>query len=155
MSLWWDCHEVEVTPNLEFWSLLVWVWREFVMSFTYIFTTSSYLIWRWPKIPSKKFPPNKVRKLWVLTEVDPWPKICPQVSNQIQTICIYYKKPVFLAPFYLVYTRIYIILHCLEILECTAPMTCGVIDGPKHPYRENIVTWIVLRVSKCVFLNAF
>jgi hypothetical protein len=34
-------------------SLLVWGWREFVISFIHNFTTSSYLILRWPKIPKK------------------------------------------------------------------------------------------------------
>jgi hypothetical protein len=39
-------------------SLLVWVRREFVMSFIPYFTTSSHLIWRQLKICRKKLPPN-------------------------------------------------------------------------------------------------
>ena len=58
MSLEGDCYEVEVTPNLEllvtFGMSLEGVCHELLHNFT----TSSYLNFRWPKIPWKKLPPN-------------------------------------------------------------------------------------------------
>jgi hypothetical protein len=60
MSMEGDCHEVEVAPDLELLVTLVWAWREFVMSFIHNFTASSYLIWRWAKIPRRKLPPHLV-----------------------------------------------------------------------------------------------
>jgi hypothetical protein len=46
MSLEGDCHEVEVTPNLESIVTFGISLEGFVMSFIHYFTTSSYLIWR-------------------------------------------------------------------------------------------------------------
>jgi hypothetical protein len=53
MSLEGDCHQVEVTPNLELLITFGISWRECVMSFIHNFTTSLHLNWRWTKIPWK------------------------------------------------------------------------------------------------------
>jgi hypothetical protein len=55
MSLEGDCHEVEVTP---YFGIVSQFWYELGGSFIHNFTTISYLIWRWPKIPRRNFPPN-------------------------------------------------------------------------------------------------
>ncbi len=58
MSLEGDCHDIEVTPNLEllvtFGMSLEGVCNELIPNFT----TSSYLSWRQLKICRKKLPPN-------------------------------------------------------------------------------------------------
>jgi hypothetical protein len=58
MSLVGDCHEVEVTPNLELLVTFDMSLGEFVLSYLHNFTTISSLIWRQLKIPRKKHLPN-------------------------------------------------------------------------------------------------
>jgi hypothetical protein len=55
--LWWEFGHLYFGIfshlNLRLEGVLVWAWREVIMSFRHNFSTNSYLILRWPKIPWK------------------------------------------------------------------------------------------------------